>query len=140
MNITIERIRAIFSADKYLMMAGVVIEEIGEDYCKCSLRVGPEHMNAGGAAQGGAIYTLADSAFAVASNIGNIDRGDKLLTVSQSASISYLRAGALGETLYAEGRKVGGGKKTPVFRMDVTNGDGTVIATMTGNGYTVPRR
>jgi acyl-CoA thioesterase len=120
-------------------MTGVVIEEAGNDSCRCSMVVKPMHFNAGGAVQGGAIYTLADSAFAVASNIGHLERGEDMITVSQSASISYLRAGGNG-VLYATAQKVGGGKRAPVFRMDVTDAEGNIIATMTGNGYTVPRR
>jgi len=142
MRTTVETVREIFSADKYLMMTGVVIEEIGEDFCRCSLNAGPEHMNAGGSVQGGAIYTLADSAFAVAANIGHIERGeaDVFITVSQSASISYMAAGAANVLLTVEARKVGGGKRAPVFRMDVTDAGGKRIATMTGNGYTVTRK
>ncbi|MDR1727150.1 MAG: PaaI family thioesterase [Acidobacteriota bacterium] len=136
---TIDEVRKVFAADKYLTMTGVVIEEAGGDRCRCSMKVLPMHFNAGGAVQGGAIYTLADSAFAVASNIGHLERGEDLLTVSQSASISYLRAGGEG-TLYATAQKVGGGKRSSVFRMEVADADGNIIAIMTGNGCTVPRK
>ncbi|MDR3364919.1 MAG: PaaI family thioesterase [Clostridiales Family XIII bacterium] len=136
---TIDDVRAVFAADKYLGMTGVVLDEIGEDSCRCSMEVAPIHMNAGGTAQGGAVYTLADSAFAIAANLGHIFRDEDLITVSQSASISYLRAAASGK-LSAEAHKVGGGKKMSVYRMTVTDEEGRVVATMTGNGYAVPRK
>ena len=136
---TIDEIRKIFAADRYLTMTGVNIEEAGDDRCRCSMKVQSLHFNAGGVVQGGAIYTLADSAFAVASNIGHLERGEALMTVSQSASISYMKAGTDG-ILYATAQRIGGGKRMPVFRMDVTDATGNLLAVMTGNGCTIPRR
>lgn len=46
----------------------------------------PRHLNAAGTVQGGALFTLADFAFAVAANAGGV------LTVSLQNSISFLRA------------------------------------------------
>jgi acyl-CoA thioesterase len=136
----INEIRQHFEADKYMLMTGVIIEDAGPDWCRCSLKVQPQHMNAGGAVQGGAIYTLADSAFAVACNMRHLSEGDGKLTVSQSASISYITAGKAGSTLFAEAKKAGGGKRTSVYKIDVTDQDGTIIATMTGNGFTIELR
>jgi acyl-CoA thioesterase len=135
----IEFVRGHFRADRYLMLTEVVIEEIGEDFCRCRMEVSQKHFNAAGMVQGGAIYTLADSAFAVSSNIGHLERGEDLVTISQSATINYLRA-VQGGTLYAEGRKIGGGKKMALYRMDVTDEEGRLVATMNGNAYTVPKR
>jgi acyl-CoA thioesterase len=137
---TLTEIRQIFEADKYMLMTGVIIEEAGPDWCRCSLKVQSEHMNVGGAVQGGAIYTLADSAFAVASNMRHITEKDGKLTVSQSASISYITAGKAGSTLFAQAQKAGGGKRTSVYKIDVTDQDGRLIATMTGNGFTIELR
>ena len=44
----------------------------------------PLHLNAGGVAQGGAVYTLCDTTFAVAATRG-------VMTVSQCADMHYLR-------------------------------------------------
>jgi acyl-CoA thioesterase len=135
----IEFVREVFADDRYLALTDVVIEEIGEDYCRCSMEIAPKHLNIANRVQGGAIYTLADSAFAVACNVGHLARGEDLITVSQSATINYLRAVSAG-TLYAEGRRIGGGKKMALYRMDVTDEQGHLIATMNGNAYTVPKR
>ena len=136
----IDEIRQFFYADQYLSMTGVKIEEAEADWCRCSLKAEPKHMNAIGAVQGGAIYTLADSAFAVACNTRHLIENDGKVTVSQSASISYLSAGKLGSVLYAEAKKAGGGKRTSVYHIDVTDQDGKIIATMTGNGFTIERK
>ena len=136
----INEIRQFFQSDKYMVMTDVRIEEAVPDWCRCSLQAQPVHVNAAGAVQGGAIYTLADSAFAVASNLRHMTENDGKLTVSQSASISYLSAGKAGSILYAEAQKVGGGKRTSVYRIDVTDQDGRLIATMTGNGAVIEKK
>ena len=135
----IEIVRKIFQNDRYLELTDVVIEEIGENYCRCSMEVKDKHLNISNNVQGGAIFTLADSAFAVSSNIGYIERGENLVAIGQSASISYLKAISSG-TLYAEGRRIGGGKKMALYRMDVTDEQGNIVATMNGHAYTVPRK
>ena len=49
---------------------GVIIDEMREGYAKCSFEILPHHKNAYGTVMGGAIFTLADFAVAVASNQG----------------------------------------------------------------------
>ncbi|MDR1816160.1 MAG: PaaI family thioesterase [Clostridiales Family XIII bacterium] len=134
------RVRAKFTEDGYLTMTGVEIEELGRDSCLCRMTVAPMHLNFNRVAQGGAVYTLADSAFAVACNVGHILGGEPFVTVSQSASISYLKGPVEGDVLYAFARRAGGGKRSSVYRIDVTAEDGSLIATMTGNAVTVARK
>ncbi|GHU65360.1 phenylacetic acid degradation protein [Clostridia bacterium] len=129
-------VREVFENDRYLQLTDVVIEETGEDFCRCSMIVSEKHLNLADKVQGGAIFTLADSAFAIACNVGHMEKSDGLFTVSQSASITYLRA-VTGGTLYAEARKIGGGKKMSLFRIDVTDEQGNLVSTMNGNAYTV---
>ena len=92
---TLEESRAFFAADRFAMEAcGISIDEVTQDGARCSMPLTPMHLNAGGVAQGGAVYTLCDTTFAVAANAGGV------LTVSQCADMHYLRPGA-GERLYA---------------------------------------
>jgi acyl-CoA thioesterase len=135
-NIEIEKVREFFKDDHYLMMTGVTIDEIGEDAAVVSFVIADIHYNAAGAVQGGASYTLADSAFAVACNLGHMARGEKKVTVSQSASISYLRP-AKGKRLIATAEKISGGTRMSVYNVDVTDEIGTKVAHMTGNAYTI---
>ena len=66
---TIKEAREIFANDRYAtVLSGAFIEEIGENYAKCSMKITADHRNAYGGIMGGSIYTLADFAFAVASN------------------------------------------------------------------------
>ena len=82
---TLEEARAFFRGDRFAVeQAGITIEEIGEYYARCSMPVTPLHKNAAGAVMGGAIFTLADFAFAVAANVGGV------LTVTTTASVSFV--------------------------------------------------
>ena len=62
----LEEVRERFSQDRFATVNGAVIEAVGEGYAKCSIILNETHRNALGAVMGGAIFTLADFAFAVA--------------------------------------------------------------------------
>lgn len=92
---TIEEVRALFAKDRYATDSGAYIEEIGEHYAKCSIRLDERHRNAVGAVMGGVYFTLADFTFAVATN------WKKPEVVSLNSTVTYL-APAKGELLIAE--------------------------------------
>ena len=64
----LEQIQKVFANDRFATDNGAVIEQVDEGYAKCWLEIQPHHLNAAGTVMGGAIFTLADFAFAVASN------------------------------------------------------------------------
>jgi acyl-CoA thioesterase len=134
----LETIRSFFKEDKYLNFTGVVIDEACDDYALCSLDVDAMHRNATGAVQGGTIFTLADSAFAVASNAKFVRSGEIVgrAVVSQSANITYYRQ-PKGTRLIATARKLSSGRVISVYEMKVTDELGTEVALMIGNGYEV---
>lgn len=107
---------------------GIQIEEVSEDGAVCSMAVTPQHLNAGGVAQGGAIFTLCDFAFAVAANA----HGG--LTVSQTASISFLKPGS-GSQLRAVAEEVSVGRSTCVYSVKVYRQDGALVACATITGF-----
>lgn len=118
-----------FSKDVYAIeTTGVVIEDVGENYARCSLKVNESHMNAQGFVMGGAIFTLADFTFAVAANI------NKVPTVSLSSTINYINA-AKGPVLYAEAKCVKDGRNVCFFEVVVKNSSEKVIATISTNGF-----
>jgi acyl-CoA thioesterase len=87
--------------------------------------VAPRHANGNGACHGGFIFTLADSAFAYASNSRN------RVAVAQHATISFLRPGALGETLVAEAREISLSDRSGLYDVTVM-AQGEVIAEFRG--------
>ncbi len=121
-------LKEFFKGDKFALNAGVELTESGPDYVKARMLVTPEHLNAGGVCQGGALFTLADLAFAALAN------SKKKLTLSVSANITFLKPGKLGY-VYAEAREVGGGFRVPFIEVRITDGEGELLAVMTSSGY-----
>lgn len=130
MEMTIDEVRERFSHDRFATVNGAVIDEIGEGYAKCSMTLNETHRNALGAVMGGAIFTLADFAFAVASN------WNKNPQVSLNASISFLGK-AKGDHLVAEAHKIKEGRKTCYYEVMVCDELGNQVAHMTSNGFVV---
>lgn len=125
--------REIFSKDLYATeLSGAVIEEIGENYAKCSMKLTEKHKNAYGGIMGGAIYTLADFAFAVASNYGK-----ECATVSLVGTASFM-AVTSGSELFAEARLLKDGKRNSFFEVTVTDDLGKLIAVVSFTGAHVP--
>ncbi len=126
---TIEEAREMFAKDLYATeLTGICIDEIGEDYAKCSLELTDKHRNAYGGIMGGAIYTLADLAFAVASNFGK-----EYKTVSLTTSASFMSA-SRGSTLYASARLIKDGRRNCFFTVRVTDDLDKVIAVVDFTG------
>jgi acyl-CoA thioesterase len=132
----IEKVRAFFVNDRFLMAAGVVIDAVDDGYAVCSMEIRDLHLNASNVVQGGATFTLADSAFAVASNASYIDAGLRKIAVGQSTNINFFKPGK-GSKLTAVARRISGGRKTSVYQIDITDEIDTKVAMMIGNAYTV---
>ncbi len=114
--------------DHFAQEAGVELLEVNEGYAKARMLVTPNHLNAGGVCQGGALFTLADLAFAAVANSRN------KLTFSVSANITFLRSAGLGY-VYAEAREVGDAFRVPFIEVRITDELGTLLALMTSSGY-----
>jgi acyl-CoA thioesterase len=125
---SMEEIRAIFQADRFATENGAVIDEVGDHCAKCSLTLQPRHRNAMGAVMGGVSFTLADFAFAVASNWQEIG------TVSLQSNIAYLGS-VKGQRLLAEASCVKNGRTTSYYRIEVTDDLGNLVAVVTTTGY-----
>lgn len=83
---TITEAREEFSHDLYATkLSGAEIDEIGENFARCSMKLTENHRNAYGEIIVGAIYTLADFAFVVAS-----DFGKEMATVSVVVQAIFL--------------------------------------------------
>ncbi len=126
-----EELNERFRADRFAAQAGVEIREAEPGRALCAMPLRPCHMNANGAPMGGAIFTLADFAYAVASN-GFTDR----IIVSQQVAITFL-APARGTELLAEAKCLKSGRTTCLYAVDVRDELETYVAHATVNGFTV---
>ncbi|MBE6021150.1 MAG: PaaI family thioesterase [Clostridiales bacterium] len=121
--------KEIFSKDIFAYeTTGIEIEAAEPGHSKVSLKIEKKHLNALNNVMGGAIFTMADYAFAIASNIG----GEIVVTIN--SQISYLGA-AKGSVLYAEAKPIKSGRSTCVYNIDVTDDLGTQIACVSVTGF-----
>ena len=124
----IEKAREFFYKDLYATKtSGIQIDEVGEHYSKCSMKITDNHKNAYGGVMGGAIFTLADFAFAVASNFNAPQ------TVSVTSQINFIGM-AKGQCLIAEAKVIKDGRTTCLYDIFITDELGTKIAYVTVNG------
>lgn len=131
-NPTLAEVQKRFQADRFAAEAGAVIEEVGDGFARCRMKIGPRHQNAAGAVMGGAIFTLADFTFAVAAN------WNQPLHVSLSSQITYLSA-AKGTQLIAEARCIKDGRSTCYYETKVWDDTGRLAAHVTTNGFSASR-
>lgn len=127
MNLT--EVRERFQDDRYAVMSGAQIDEVGEGYAKCSLKIESMHLNAVGTVMGGVMFTLADFAFAVAANWNQ-----EKPRVSLSSSISFLGV-PKGEYLIAKAKVKKDGRTTCYYEVTVTDEQERIVAAVTINGF-----
>ena len=125
---TVEEARAYFSDDRFATENGITLDELDEEHAVTSLVVSPRHRNAFGGVMGGAIFTLADFAFAALTN----DR--ERITVAQQVSVNYLSQ-VKGERLIATARYRKDGRSSCVVNVDVTDDAGRDVAQFVGTGF-----
>lgn len=128
---TLEEARAYFTRDRFAAENGVTLDALDDGRAVTSLTLGDRHRNAFGGVMGGAIFTLADFAFAALTN------GRGRLTVAQQVSINYLSA-PKGSRLVATARYRKDGRTSCVVDVDVSDDTGRDIAQFTGLGFKMP--
>jgi acyl-CoA thioesterase len=120
----IERIRQ----DPYCHRMGLEILEVRKGYSKVSMQTSEDMVNFHGIVHGGVIFSLADAAFAAASN------SQGMVAVALNMEISYRRAVKPKQRLFAEAREESLGGKTALYHITVSNEDG-LVACCHGNVY-----
>ena len=125
---TIEEARSYFSDDRFATDNGITLDELDGEHAVTSLTLEARHRNAFGGVMGGAIFTLADFAFAALTN------GRGKVTVAQQVSINYLSA-AKGATLTATARYRKNGRSSCVVNVDIVDDTGRDIAQFVGTGF-----
>lgn len=129
----LEKAKKIVVEDRFAATSGVELVDADKDYAVCRLRLTENHYNAGGAVQGGAIFTLADTAFAIACN------SRENLTVAINNNISFLKS-TRGDTLTATAKLVSASNRVCTYEVEVTDNLGGLISRMTGTGFITDRK
>jgi acyl-CoA thioesterase len=117
-----------FDRDRFARRAGIALEEVGPGYARARMTITDDHKNGAGTVHGGAFFTLADFAFAVACN------SHGTLAMAASAHISFLRSVTEG-VLSAEAREISAGRKLGTYLVEIRDTDGEMVALFTGTAF-----
>jgi acyl-CoA thioesterase len=125
---TLDLVRARMRGDRFAARCGIRLLAVRSGFARAALRLRPDHRNGLDVAQGGAIFTLADFAFAAASNSHGVP------AVALDVAITFARAARTG-VLTAEAREVALSRKVSVCEVRVTDAGGALVAAFRGTAY-----
>lgn len=123
--------KGMYAQDNAAQALGIRIEELRPHYALARMIVRDDMLNSHGVCHGGIIFTLADTAFAYASNSEN------KATLAVSCTISFAAAVPVGAELTAVAEKRSRGGRTGIYDATVTDGAGKTVALFRGNSYQI---
>ena len=123
-DMSLEEIREFFRSDKFATGAGCELVSCAVGTATARMHITDAHSNGMDNVMGGAIFTLADFALAVASNL------DEPPSVAVSNSIQFCSS-CKGDVLIATARADKSGQTLGFYTVDVTDNTGRYIAKMT---------
>ncbi|WP_017753448.1 hydroxyphenylacetyl-CoA thioesterase PaaI [Calidifontibacillus oryziterrae] len=115
--------------DPFANFLGISIEEVAEGFAKVSMNITKDMLNIHNTANGGVIFSLADVAFAIASN--TYDQ----VAVGINVNINFISAGLIDDYLVATAVEVTKNSRLGFYHMNVENKKGQLIATAEGMVY-----
>jgi acyl-CoA thioesterase len=122
---------AMFARDSASQEMGIAISEIRAGHAVMEMKIKSSMANGSGICHGGYLFSLADTAMAFASNSRD------QVYVAVSASIEFLSAGRIGETMTAVAVEAHRAGRTATYRVAVTNDSNEPIAQFLGRTYQV---
>ena len=123
-----DQVRKLLSNDRFALGNGIELVDVSPGYAKTRMPITEQHLNGVNTAQGGAIFTLADLAFAAACN------SHGTIAVAVNVSISFMKAATKG-TLVAEAKEVTINPRLGTYAVTVTDDEGDVVAVFQGMAY-----
>ena len=109
---------------------GMKLLDLSEGFSRVSMTLRPEHLNFNGLVFGGIIMSIADLAFAYATNCANVPN------VAAQFSIQFISGASVGDVLTAECTVIKRGNRACFSEMVVNNQKGKLIAK--AMGVTIP--
>jgi len=125
------RIRELLDRDRYAASLGISLVAVTEDEVIVEMPLTPDHENFHDGVHGGAVFSLADCAFSLASNAP----GD---AVAIDTHLALTAGAAAGDTLTAVAVEITRGRTLGTYRVTVTRGDGRICGLFTGTVYVLP--
>ena len=123
--------KKMLDSDNASRSLGIEIEDVRTGYARLSMVISNTHTNGHRVAHGGLIFTLADSAFALACNSYNQN------ALAQHCTITFTAPGQLGDILAAEAIERHSAGRSGIYDVRVTNQNSHLIAEFRGNSRTI---
>ena len=114
--------------DHFAKHLGIEMLEYGAGRARARMEIGKHHLNSAGTVHGGAIFSLADAVFSVASN------SHGTLALAINVGISFFKA-VTGGALTATAEEVSLNPKLATYLITVTDDAGNKIALFQGTVY-----
>ena len=114
--------------DRFAKCNDIELIEIGEGTAKAQMVVTENHLNGLRTVQGGALFTLADLAFAAASN----SRGK--ITVALDSNVHFIKAVSSG-TLTATASEISLRRTIGIYKAEIRNEEDELIAVFQFTAY-----
>ena len=124
----IKKLEQILLNDRFAAYNDIHLVSIGIGEAVAEMTVSEKHLNGVDIIQGGALFTLADFAFAAASN------SHGRIAVATQANISFFKAVASGK-LTAHAKELNAGKTLSYYSVDIVNEEGSKIAYFTAAAF-----
>lgn len=125
----LEKAKERLGKDALALHLGINLREMKPGYARATMLVTDELLNGVGLTHGGAIFSLADVVFAAASNA----HGPVALALN--VNIHFLKATKKGSILTATAREKNLTKKTGLYRLEVIDNNGDLVALADGLVY-----
>jgi acyl-CoA thioesterase len=126
-------VKGMLERDAFSAWLGLELLEVRPRYAAVRMKVRPDMMNGFGVCHGGVTFSLADSAFAFASNTNG------RVTVSIDNSITYPAAVSSGDVLTAVASEESAAARIAFYAVRVTNQHESVVALFRGTVYRTQR-
>ena len=117
--------------DRYAVHSNIELLSASPGQARAKMALCPYHFNGLGTVMGGAIFTLADFAFAAACN------SHGTVAVAINVSISFLKASRTG-TLWADARELSKNPKLGAYTVEIRDDSGDLVAVFQGMAYRKP--
>lgn len=117
-------VSALHARDGFAALLG--IELVSDEPVTLRLRLTERHLNFHGGAHGGAVFALADAAFALASNAP----GPRAVAIDTHLTVNA--GSGAGDTLTAVAEEVARGRTVATYRVVVRRSDGRLVGNFTG--------
>jgi acyl-CoA thioesterase len=118
-----ESIRAQVLKEPYAIKMGLTLRHVDEGYALVEMVFTSEMANIFGMVHGGAIFSLIDEAFEIASNSHGTS------AVALNMNVTYISAPAIGDTVKAEAKEVSRTRRTATYAITVNDAGGHLLAT-----------